>query len=271
MSSPDHFDIIDEKNVHMIGKVADLDLAKTQWSAIKSVYEGMVEQGSLDGVEVISGAEGCEDMVFTANQTFPWVIDNQKVVVLSRMKHPSRQREVPHFEAWFQGQGYDCITLSDTYQFEGMGDLIPMPGKRLLFGGHGKRSQVGVYDELVDLLKVDIVTLELVSDYFYHLDTCFVPLDDKKVMICREAFSTEALKTIETLFEEVIDIPLEEASNGFALNAMVFVEAKQAVIQEACPVTVGVLEKEGFTVHQVETSEYIKSGGSVFCMKMMFY
>ena len=31
------------------------------------------------------------------------------------------------------------------------------------------------------------------------------------------------------------------------------------------------LKGEGFKVYEVDTSEFMKSGGSVFCMKMMHY
>ena len=45
---------------------------------------------------------------------------------------------------------------------------------------------------------------------------------------------------------------------------------KTAILQHGSTVTVDVLDKEGYNVIEIDTSEFMKSGGSVFCMKMMY-
>lgn len=276
MCSPDYFDIVDVKNVHMQGNIGNTDKAavNAQWSELKKAYDTLQVQGALQEVSVIPGAQGCEDMVFCANQTFPWKMENgEKVVVMSRMRHESRQREVPHFEEFFAAKGFKPLHFEKAEMFEGMGDVIPHTGKQLLYGGYGHRTTAEAYDELAQMLQTPIVALELINPKFYHLDTCFVPLSADAVMLCKEAFTEEGLGMISNLFKKVYAIPEKEAEQYFSLNAHAFIAngTKTAILQQGSTVTVDALKQEGYNVVEIETSEFMKSGGSVFCMKMMYY
>jgi len=274
LCSPSHFDIVDEKNVHMAGQVGKVnkEAVSQQWQELRSVYEDLRSKGILDEVAVMEGAAACEDMVFCANQTFPWqTASGEKIVVMSNMRHPSRQKEVPYFELFFLEKGFTPKHFSGEVYFEGMGDVIPHPGKRLVYGGYGHRTSAAAYDELAVMLDAPVLALELVSPHFYHLDTCFVPLSATSVMLCKEAFSDVGLEMLKAMFETIHFIPLEEASTLFSLNAHVLLlKQKVAILQKGSMVTLGVLQQEGFEVIEIETSEFMKSGGSVFCMKMMF-
>ncbi|MFN6944518.1 MAG: dimethylarginine dimethylaminohydrolase family protein [Cytophagaceae bacterium] len=276
MCTPEFFDIVDVKNPHMEGQSGKLDklLAVAQWNNIKEEYKKLAQETVLEGYLEIHGAEGCEDMVFAANQTFPWITEEgKKLAIMSKMRHPSRQKEIFYFETYFRGLGYEIIHLQKTDLFEGMGDAIPHFGKQLIYGGFGHRTHPVAYEEISDILQVPVVLLELTNEKFYHLDTCFLPISEKTVLICKEAFNTEGLMLINRLFEEVIHIPLEEAELLFSLNAHVLNlhGRKVAVIHKGSVLTKKILREHGFEVREVDTSEFIKSGGSVFCMKMMVY
>ncbi|WMJ72070.1 arginine deiminase family protein [Cytophagaceae bacterium ABcell3] len=276
MTTPEFFDIVDVKNPHMEGQSGKLDkeLAIKQWHQIKMAYKELVHRQVLDAYLEIQGVEGCEDMVFAANQTFPWITKTgEKVVIMSKMRHPSRQKEVQYFEKYFQGHDYKVIHLKKTNMFEGMGDAIPHYGKNLIYGGYGHRTDPVAYEEISELLDVPIVLLELVNDKFYHLDTCFIPLDENTVILCKEAFTEEGLAVINKLFSEVVEVPVEEAEKFFSLNAHIINldGAKTAILHKGSTVTKNALQKKGFEIKEVDTSEFIKSGGSVFCMKMMVY
>lgn len=275
LCSPDYFDIVDEKNVHMQGNIGQTDkaLVQAQWNALKNAYDGLKGKGILDEVSVLPGAPGCEDMVFCANQTLPYTKkDGDKVVVMSKMRHASRQREVPHFEDFFAAKHFKPLHFEKATLFEGMGDVIPHPHKHLLYGGYGHRTGKEAYYELAAMLDVPIVALELVSPEFYHLDTCFVPLSTDSVMLCKEAFSEAGLGLIGQLFKKIYFIPADEAEDYFSLNAHAF-EAKGhkvAILQKGSTETKKALIAEGFEIVEIETGEFMKSGGSVFCMKMMY-
>ncbi len=274
MCSPDYFDIIDEKNVHMSGHKGNIskDKAMAQWDALRLVYLSLRDRGIVSEVSVIEGVPELEDMVFTANQSFPYLMDEKKVVIPSKMRHESRNKEVPFFIDFYVKHGYEIIDNSEIALFEGMGDLIPHIGKNLLYGGYGYRTDLSAYNKISKLLNVPIVALELVNPTFYHLDTCFVPLSEKSVMICAEAFSFNGLKLIQALFEKVYRIPIDEASRLFSLNAhCLYLKSKVAILQFGSTFTYETLQLEGYEVIEVDTSEFMKSGGSVFCMKMMYY
>ncbi len=276
MVSPEFFDIIDVKNVHMTGHLGRTDRKKAfaQWYSLKDIYESLVKEGILDEVFVINGTEGCEDMVFAANQSFPWIsTTGNKQVVLSKMRHLSRQREVPAFRDFYTSRKYELLELQQARLFEGMGDAIPLPGRRLLFGGFGHRSDLNALEELSSTLNTPVIALELINDKFYHLDTCFIPLDTNTVLLYPGAFRPDDLAGLGKLFKNVIEIPLEEAEKGFSLNAHCInsPNGRAAIIHAGNPYTCKVLEENGFKVYTTDTSEYIKSGGSVFCMKMMWY
>ncbi len=278
MCSPDYFDIIDVKNIHMEGMASSLNKSKAiqQWNGLKAIYQKLVEDGLLQEIKIIDGVEGCEDMVFCANQSFPYLSPyNDKLVWMSKMRHPSRQNEVPFFEQFYQNLDYTPKHFKNTDLFEGMGDTIPHPGKQLLYGGYGHRSKTNAYEELSKELNVPIIALELINENFYHLDTCFVPLSETQVMLCKEAFTEAGFALLQQCFDEIFEIPMEEAIQTFCLNAHVVnnnnTKQKAAIIQIGSTAAKAALQKCGYQIYEVETSEFMKSGGSVFCMKMMYY
>jgi N-dimethylarginine dimethylaminohydrolase len=276
MCSPDYFEIVDVKNVHMEGNAGKVDktLAQTQWQAIYDIFTQEAELGNIDRAAIIPGEPGCEDMVFCANQSFPWLDEkNEPFVMMSRMKHVSRQQEVVFFEAYYQALGYKIIPPPPQGLLEGMGDLIPVPGKKIIFGGYGHRTELTTLEAIQATLQCPIIQLPLVNEAFYHLDTCFLPLNTRSVLIAREAFNEMGLEEINREFEHVYEIPTQESLHGFALNAHVVHGHRYpfAIIQQGNTQTVDILTQQGFKVYEVNTSEFMKSGGSVFCMKMMHY
>lgn len=275
---PTWFAVVDQKNAHMdpIQSPVDPEAALQQWQSLRAAYQNLTTTGLIAEVAEISAAEGLEDMVFCANQSFPWLAENgEKLVIMSQMRHPSRKAEVPHFQKWYHRRGYKILHLQHTELFEGMGDLIPIPGTRKLMGGYGFRTHPSAYTEIAQILNVEIIPVELASPLFYHLDTCFLPLDSTTALACRSAFSDAAWHQLQETFPRLIEADEAEAAKGFALNAHLIPGLANtpptALIQSGNPITVSQLETLGCRIIELETSEFIKSGGSVFCMKMMLF
>lgn len=275
---PDWFTVVDVKNPHMDPVAAPInhDLATDQWLKLRAIYKNLQVNGLLDEVAGITPGKELEDMVFCANQSFPWVRESgEKVAIMSKMRHPSRQQEVPHFENWYRERGYEILHLNETDLFEGMGDLIPLPGTRTLFGGYGFRTNPAAYEEIARILDVEIIPLELVNPLFYHLDTCFLPISTDTALACRSAFSDSGWEKLKSHIPNLLESDEAEAAQGFALNAHVIPARNDhpavAIIQSGNPYTISLLKDRGVEVFETETSEFIKSGGSVFCMKMMLF
>lgn len=268
MCPPQYFSVVDVKNPHMEGNVGRVDAARAgeQWDEVLAAF-------TASGIDVamIEPLADCEDMVFCANQTFVGPrADGKKLCVLSNMTHPSRQREVPAFEKWFTANGYQIERLPAHIRLEGSGDAIWHPGRRLIWGGHGYRTQPEAYEGLSDLFDVPVLRLALRSPVFYHLDTCFCAIDEQTALIHAPSLAPEGVELVRAVFEHVIECPDEEALKGMACNAC-SIFGRKIVIQENNPITVAAMRKRGCEVQEVDTSEFMKSGGSVFCMKMYVF
>lgn len=269
MCPPDHYDVVDVKNPFMAGKVGTVDraLARRQWEELKAAFESAGRAVSL-----ISPVPGLEDMVFCANQTLAGVTPRmEKVCLLGQMRHSSRRREVPAFEAWFRERGYRIARLKDpATSFEGAGDALWQPGKRLLWGGHGFRSEPQAYEEVARVFETPVILLKLVNEHFYHLDTCFCPLTPESVLIYPAAFDAESLELILKLFPVVLTASEPEAARAMACNAAV-IDSRTAILQRGASAVARHMAVMGLRVLEVDTSEFIKSGGSVYCLKMFLY
>jgi len=269
MCEPEYFDINYIGNEYMTNLNADFDkaLAIKQWNELKSSYENL-------GLEVnrIAPGEGLVDMVFTANQSLPFLDKNGvKRVVLSKMRHDQRKGEVEHFENFYLANGYEVVKLpNEINYFESMGDAIIDYDRKIIFGGYGYRTEEIVYDFLKNVTEYEIVKIRLVNKYFYHLDTCFSILNSDTALLCRDAFSDEDYLTIKKYFNNIIEIGVDENKKGFACNCHC-PDGKNVIIDKRADETKTLLEQKGFNVITVDTSEFMKSGGSVFCMKMMYF
>jgi N-dimethylarginine dimethylaminohydrolase len=211
-------------------------------------------------------------MVFSANQVLVG-IDNEErpYILLSQMRYESRRKEVAHYRQWFEKRGYRVLELDNqNVLFEGEGDAIWHPGKQMLWGGYGHRTSLEAYQEISSKLGVPVIALELHTAEFYHLDTCFCVLDARTVLVYSEALTPEGIKLVRHFFPNVIEANDQEAFKAFACNALAL-DGKYVVIQRGANDTVKKLRESGFETIEVETEEFIKSGGSVFCLKMMIY
>ncbi len=271
MTTPTYYDVEYVINPHMADHVGEVDgqEAGRQWRVLQDAYETL---GFT--VNVVEGREGLADMVFCANQTLPYFRpdDGRRGVVMSRMHAPQRRDEVAHFEPFFRTIGYEIVHLPESgdFAFEGMGDAIWHPRTHLLWGGHGVRSSREAYEVISERLGVRIAVLRLVDDSFYHLDTCFSALDEESVLIFPGAFDDQGLGLIRHLFDRAIEAPEHESRSLFACNAHC-PDGEHVLIQKGCDETNRLLRRAGFEPIEIDTSEFLKAGGSVFCMKQTFW
>lgn len=269
MCPPDHYDVVDVKNPFMASHVGKVDrpLARRQWEALREAFEAAGKPVCL-----IDPVPGLEDMVFCANQTLVGLTPAlEKICMPSQMRHSSRRREVPAFEAWFRERGYGIARLKDPSAcFEGAGDALWHPGRRLLWGGHGFRSQPEVYEEVAAAFGTPVVLLKLVNERFYHLETCFCPLSPEAVMIYPSAFDAASLELILKLFPVVLPLSEPEAAARMACNASL-AGAGTAILPRGAGGAARRLEGLGLKVVEADTSEFLKSGGAVGCLKMFLY
>lgn len=269
MVRPTHYDIEYVINPHMAAHVGNVDRiqAANEWEHLVSAYREIGMQ-----VVILDGTPGFPDMVFCANQSFPWVDEaGARHVLLARMASDRRQGEVAPVGGMYSRHGYRVHELPDTpMSFEGCGDAIWHADRRLIWGGWGPRTSPEAFETVAGLTGAPVALLELARPEFYHLDTCLCVLDRNHVLICEEAFTSDGLELIESLVPTVIRATLHEASTLLAVNACC-PDGRNVFIQQGCTDVNKKLRDHGFHVHEFSTFEFIKSGGSVFCMKMLFW
>lgn len=268
--SPTHYTVEYEINPHMAGQKGKVDKieARNQWEVIRDTYAQLELQP-----EIVEGEEGLSDMVFCANQSLPFLDpEGNRKVVMGIMRADHRRDEVPYIEQWYRREGYEILHLDDreVERFEGCGDALWHDGRRMLWGGHGFRTTPAAHKRISELLDLPVLSLRLTDEAFYHLDTCLCVLDEKTALFYPEAFDEEGRGLLEAVFEKLIPATRYEAREKLACNA-VCPDGRNVVIQKGCTDVNKKLRDAGFSVHEVDTSEYLKSGGSVFCMKQLVW
>ena len=250
---PDYYGVEYEINPWMCRIIKPVpDFVERQWTLLDTTLHGL-------GVILmrLSPVSGLPDMVFTANAGL--VVGKQ--FISSRFRFEVRQGETPHHQKWFQDRGYQIITPPADICFEGEGDALWVG--ETLFLGCGIRTDPSAQSWLNEVLNRPVIALELVDPRFYHLDTCFCPLDDQRVLYYPPAFSPVA----QGLIQSIIPCPIpmkEEDAVAFGANAIVV--NKHVVLNGSSATLTKTLMDEGFDVHSLDFREFIKAGGSAKCL-----
>lgn len=258
MCAPDYYGIKYEINPWMNVEIqSDHKKAQEQWN---NLYKILKDDLGAD-VRLVEPREDVPDMVFTANAA---VMYGNKAVI-AKFKFPQRQPEEAYFAKWFVENGYEVITLPDEMSFEGAGDALYLNG--VLYSGYIPRSDIDAHTYISKLLGIPVISLELSSNNFYHLDTCFCPLEDGYLIYYPGAFDLYANQIIaENVPEEKRIIVSDEEASFFTCNAVNI--GKNVVTNLTTERFSGLLAQKGFNHIQTDLSEYMKAGGAAKCLTL---
>lgn len=223
--------------------------AAKQW---ESLYEAYLSLGHT--VELVRPKPGLPDMVYAANGGFIAC----DTAVLARFKHDERAAESEAYEAWMTTQGYRVV--STRHVNEGQGDLL-LVGEMIL-AGYGFRTDVGAHAEIAKILRMPVVSLELVDPWFYHLDTALAVLDDKTIAYYPPAFSRAAQGQLRALFPDAIIVG---SADAYVLGLNAVSDGLHVVHPSGATGFAAQLSDAGFRPFAVDLSELLKGGGSIKC------
>jgi N-dimethylarginine dimethylaminohydrolase len=272
MADPAHYDTQYAINPHMLderGELKRVDRAKArrEWTALRQGFE---RHGLR--VDVLAPLAGQPDLVFCANQVLPIpgaaMRDGRARIVPSHMAHAERRDEVPHVVNELARQGYLVEPLRTEAPIEGMGDGLWHPGRRLLWAGVGPRSSEAAWREVAERYELPVVLLELADRDFYHLDTCLALLAEDACLWLPSALEPDSRELVEALIPRRIEADEREARELFACNAFC-ADSLRVFLQRGVVRTRERLSAAGFDAIEVATDEFLKAGGSVFCMKLL--
>ena len=259
MCPPEYFTVVYIINPWMHGNLRKIDnaVARQQWRAL---YDTLTDHAT---VRLVLPQPGSPDMVFTANAG----LVKGRDFIVSRFRYPERQYEEPYFTDWFMDRGYNVSLMPRDVPFEGAGDALFDRGDGTLWMAHGHRSISAARDVLHERLGVEVATLKLVDQRFYHLDTCFCPLEGGHAMYFPPAFDEASRALIEKRVPATKRIAIdEEDALAFACNAVNIDDT--VVVNRATPAFVRALGAKGFEVVQTPLSEFMKAGGSAKCLTL---
>jgi len=253
MCAPSYFQVRYEINPWMkLTRRVTVERAHAQWQGLCVTIQALGARISL-----IPQEKNCPDMVFTANAG----IVRGRTFIPSHFRFPERRAEESAFIRYFRKNGYTILDAAQGAFFEGEGDLLPW--RDLLFGGYRFRSELSAHERIAKTLHKQLIALELEHPRFYHLDTCFFPLDTKSVVYYPGAFDARGRAAIEKVVDRPIAVSEDDAYR-FACNGLRI--GRTIVVNRASGPLKRRLARENYEVVESPMGEFIKAGGSVKCL-----
>ena len=261
---PIHFGVEYVINPWMAGNVGAASQANAmrQWDALISLLEDHAD------VYAIEPEAGLPDMCFAANGGL--VLD--ETFVPSTFSVAQREGESGLYRSWAESAGFNIAESDYGLPLEGEGDALWWSAegnpKSVLWAGYGVRTSLEAHRLLAEELDVEVVSLRLVDPRFYHLDTCFVPLPDGRVIYYPPAFDEPSRQRIESHVpaEQRLAVGDEDAF-GFACNAVRLGDT--LITSHATGALRKTLDAWGYEVITTPLTEFIKAGGAAKCLALV--
>ncbi len=254
MSPPDYFDIEYSINPWMnVDNPVDPNRAKSEWETLKNTYINL----SLS-ILTIPPARGLPDLVFTTDHGV--MIDG--TFFASHFKYAERQKEQTHALPFYQDHNIPIVHLPDGCYLEG-GDAL-VEGDRI-FVGHGYRTNPTAAEFLATKTRKQVISLQLMDDAFYHLDTCFFPVLPDTAFYYPLAFDHASLLKLKKSFDVLLPLTSHEAES-FVCNS---VRVGKTVLCQSCPSYEQKLLDLGLTPITLSMSQFNKSGGGIHCLSQI--
>lgn len=267
MCEPKAFAVNYEINPWMssnIGKV-NYQLAYDQW---KSLYN-QIKSAGAEVLVMREQPKNLPDLVFTANAAL--TINGQALV--SHFACKERQPESVIYSEFLKSVGLkvdNCFIENNIY-FEGAGDALLEKKKNILVLGYGFRTSKQAKFHVEKFLnkvsrETKLLHAELINPNFYHLDTCFCPLDNGYVLYYPGAFSEQTVESFKEIFQDKL-IPLsKEDASDFGCNAVSV--GNILILNKASRDLKNKLGLLDIAVIENSLTQYMLSGGSSKCLTL---
>ncbi|HEY0879554.1 MAG TPA: aminotransferase class III-fold pyridoxal phosphate-dependent enzyme, partial [Zeimonas sp.] len=265
---PDHFEVRYRINPWMHPEAWSRDAARLSqeahcgWQALRAAYERLGTH-----VETMPAQPGSPDLVFTANAAV--VLDGK--ALLARFRKPERRAEEVHGQRVFvslRGRGVvkSVHQVDEGVRFEGAGDAIWDAKRRVMWMGHGQRSDFAARDAVRRVFGVDTLSLELVSPSFYHLDTCLCVLSRGEILWYPPAFAEASQRLLRAVAgSDAIEVDDEDAAR-FAVNAVCL--GDDVLLCHASQRLRGALAGRGYRAQVIALEPFNRSGGAACCLTL---
>ena len=215
--------------------------------------------------------------VFNLGIYLPHIKDENHIILSNFTSDPRKGEELVG-EKYFNQMGYK--TAISPHKWEGEADLKYLYGNKYI-GGYGIRSDIKAYEWMEEQYGMDILKLEMVDEYLYHLDCSIFALNNNQTLVCTELFEEEELIEMEK-YTELIDIDIDDAfggiTNSVRLGNMIMCASNISELKKSHEYYEGEVHKiktlekicgdAGMEPVIFNLSEYMKSGAMLSCMMM---
>jgi N-dimethylarginine dimethylaminohydrolase len=268
--TPNTFDVYDfqtHQNKYISGKEPVFHKAIVQHMRLEDAFPHIMKYTVNTEVVV-------PDIVFVANGgvCLPRI---PNTIILPYMKYKQRRAELPYLKEIYNDVKLHTIPFPGPMPFEGQAEIKWFHNGTRAICGYGYRSTKSTFDVLDTLLgKIykqhglvapKLLALKLEKSDYYHLDVAMLEFDDTKCIVHKAAFSEKSIERMKEFLGED-NVYVIDTKDTFCLNAVA--DGGRLITHK---LTEPGLKKqlEDITrkkIHQVNTSEFEKSGGSVRCM-----
>jgi N-dimethylarginine dimethylaminohydrolase len=284
LASPDFYDVKYAINpITKVGPPINKKEVSEQFEVLKqSFMKHKIKVHVLDA-KVADPKGEFPDLVFISNSALILRGWPTKVAILARYAHPERRGEELKVGTFLRDKlGYKVISLpeEENLYYEGQGDSRwSHDGKDLwLCYGAGRTTKSGIAAVTAAILKEaleanwmppSIHTLHIVEPSTYHLDLCFLPLPNMKVVLHEKSFSAESRKEIRDRFgkENVIDVPLDFL---YACNS-VWLTHTHLLVPKLEGSKTWKYTGSNMKTHSINVDSFHLAGGSVSCMVLALW
>ena len=230
--------------------------AVQQWSELRNTLCSL----GVDVIVLPKAPEYCKSTVFISNAGLLF----KNTFIASHFRVVERQVEEIFFNNWFREHKFDVMQFApDKSTFEGAGDAILDQKLNILWYGIGFRSSwpfKSVLDTYFENTDIIVRPLELIDSRFCFLDKCFCPLDTGELLWYPAAFSEHSKYIIESWYGDRAITVSEADACHFACNSISV--GKNIIAPSISQDLEKYLVERGYTVNQVDMSEFIFSGGA---------
>ena len=278
MNFPFSLSTADPNNIWM-KELTDKELIINKPKAYKQFMDlyNFVAGGAV--VNLLPSEGNFQDQVYVANLGIylPHIKDENHIILSNFTSDPRKGEELVG-EKYFNQMGYK--TAISPYKWEGEADLKYLYGNKYI-GGYGIRSDIKAYEWMEEQYGMDILKVEMVDEYLYHLDCSIFALNNNQTLVCTELFEEEELIEMEK-YTELIDIDIDDAfcglTNSVRMGNMILCASNIAELKKSHEYYEGEVHKiktlekicgdAGMEPVIFNLSEYMKSGAMLSCMMM---
>ncbi len=255
MCPPEYYEITGDNPWTPPDAKTDRAAAMEEWERLRGIYLDLGHR-----VHVIEPHPELTQMTFAANGAL--AIDGKAFV--ARPHSQERAGEGPAHAEWFRRRGYD-VKVSRA-RSEGEGDFLVT--ERFVLAGTGFRTDQPAHFEAQEFLSRPVLSLQLVHEKFYHLDTAVCVLDERTIAYYPGAFSPGSRRLLERVFPDAV-IATDDDADELGLNAVS--DGKNVVLHSSARHLADALAERGYHPIGIDMPQLQMGGGGPKCCTMGLY